>query len=102
LGYLKPRNARSGGGAGTFTLEDMRSEEKDPVWSAHYDEAQGEVFYYNRVTKDSQWERPSNFDGYDIMTGQAAVRLGDQWEDYERTFGDKFSKASDLITSSSH
>ena len=36
MGYMKPR--KMAGGIGTYSLEDMRNEEKDPVWSAHYDE----------------------------------------------------------------
>jgi hypothetical protein len=95
MGYMKPRGAR-GGGADTFTLDDMRNQEAGPVWSAHYDEDNGEIYYYNRKTNKSQWERPSNFDGYEIMTGQTAKRYGDteSREDYERTFGIKFSKPS--------
>lgn len=79
MGYKKPKGSgvQVGGGPGTFTLSDMRNEDKDPVWSAHYDEDKGEIFYYNRITKNSVWDKPKNFDGYDIMSGQGAKRLGD-------------------------
>lgn len=69
MGYKKPQKSGGGGAPGTYTLDDMRNEDKDPIWSAHYDEEVGEVYYFNRVTSVSQWVKPSNFDGYDIMTG---------------------------------
>jgi len=48
---MKPRS--TGGGNGTFTLDDMKVEEKAPIWSAHPDEETGEIYYYNRKTKES-------------------------------------------------
>lgn len=94
MGYMKPRKV--GGGNGTFTLDDMKNEDQGPIWSAHYDEDAGEIYYFNRKTNDSQWERPKNFDGYEIMTGKNAKRYGDQSsrEDYERTFGITFAQAT--------
>jgi hypothetical protein len=50
----------------------MRNEDLEPVWSAHIDEDSGEVYYFNRITKKSEWDKPFNFDGYDIMSGQRA------------------------------
>lgn len=41
MGYKRPKNTGAGAGSsGTYTLDDMKSEEKDPIWSAHYDEDQ--------------------------------------------------------------
>lgn len=57
---------------------------KDPIWSTHYDEESGEIYYYNRLTKKSQWDRPKNFDGYEIMRGQGAII--DKNSEYYRTF----------------
>jgi hypothetical protein len=31
----------------------MRNEEKDPIWSAHYDEDRAEIYYFNRKTNAS-------------------------------------------------
>lgn len=67
LGYMKPRNTATG--LGNYSLQDMKNEENDPIWSSHYDEDAQEVYYYNRKTKVSQWQRPEEFDGYEIMTG---------------------------------
>ena len=53
LGYMKPR--KTAGGIGTYSLEDMRKEENDPIWSAHYDEDTQEIYYHNRKTNESQW-----------------------------------------------
>lgn len=55
------------------------------MWSSHYDEDSGEVYYYNRLTKKSVWEKPSNFDGYDIKSGQGANSKTESL--YSRTFG---------------
>ena len=43
----------------------------------HYDEDKAEIYYFNRKTNDSQWDRPGNFDGYEIMAGKNAKRFGD-------------------------
>ncbi len=51
MGYMKPRKV--GGGNGTFTLDDMKNEDQGPIWSAHYDEDSGEIYYFNRKTNDS-------------------------------------------------
>jgi hypothetical protein len=45
MGYMKPRKV--GGGNGTFTLDDMKNEDQGPIWSAHYDEDSGEIYYFN-------------------------------------------------------
>lgn len=94
MGYMKPR--KTAGGIGTYSLEDMRNEEKDPVWSAHYDEDAQEIYYYNRKTNVSQWDWPTNFDGYEIMAGKSANRFGDEEakENYDRTFGVSISHAT--------
>lgn len=82
-----------GGGTGTFTLDDMRREDDEPIWSSHLDEDSGEVYYYNRLSRASVWVKPKDFDGYDILSGQGAMRNGDaeSREAYERTFGLKFA-----------
>ncbi len=85
MGYKKTK--KLGGGhndANTFTLEDIKNDE--PVWSSHYDEDYGEVYFYNRSTKKSQWTKPSKFDGYEIMAGQKAITQNEDNE-YNRTFG---------------
>ncbi len=58
------------------------------------------TYYYNRLTKDSVWEKPAEFDGYEIMTGMQARRFGDavMRDNYERTFGLKFATATPDIT----
>lgn len=84
LGYKKPRG-HAKGGAGTYSLDDMKSEDRDPVWSAHYDDGSEQIFYYNRISNNSVWEKPADFDGYEIMAGTQARRYGDPTmrEDYE-------------------
>jgi hypothetical protein len=93
MGYMKPRGVGNKSSSGTFTLDDLKAEDSGPLWSQHLDEDSGEIYYYNRVSKLSQWERPKNFDGYEIMTGQGAMR-GPEQDEYERTFGIKYSKAT--------
>ena len=56
----------------------------DPLWSSHLDEETGDVFYYNRVTRQSQWTKPKGFDGYDIAAGRPQKRDNE----YTRTFAD--------------
>lgn len=49
MGYQKPRGAKAGG-LGTYTLDDMKNEDRDPIWSAHLDQDTNEVYYFNRLT----------------------------------------------------
>ena len=55
-----------------------------PVWSSHFDEDTGEVYFYNRLTDESLWEKPADFDGYEIMKGLKAKKANSI---YQRTFG---------------
>lgn len=67
MGYHKPRESKFEEGSGSsFSIEDIKNE---PIWSSHYDEDSGEIYYFNRLTKKSQWDKPKNFDGYEIMSG---------------------------------
>jgi len=65
MGYQKPNFEDHGAGA-NYSAKDLQ---REPIWSSHYDEDSGSIYYYNRLTRASQWERPAKFDGYEIMTG---------------------------------
>ena len=45
-------------------LDDLKNE---PVWSSYRDEDTQEVRFYNRITKQSQTEKPKDFDGYYVV-----------------------------------
>eukprot|EP00347_Sterkiella_histriomuscorum_P014253 403361588 len=83
MGYQKPKQTKHDDeGGSSFSIEDIKNE---PKWSSHYDEDSGEVYYYNRITKKSDWVKPNDFDGYDINSGQNSVPQADSL--YQRTFG---------------
>ena len=85
LGYKQPRKQAfydSDPQGQTFSAEDLK---KEPVWSSHYDEDYDKLYYYNRLTKKSEWDKPAKFDGYEIMSGQASMFGQDS--EYQRTFG---------------
>lgn len=42
------------------------------VWSEHFTK-EGRVYYYNRSTKQSSWERPADFDGEASAGGEGAA-----------------------------
>jgi hypothetical protein len=43
-------NKHESGFGSTFSVEDIKNE---PIWSSHYDEDVGAVYFYNRLTKKS-------------------------------------------------
>lgn len=47
------------------------------------DDETEEVFYFNRITKESLWYKPEDFDGYDIQTGQSHLQA-QNWEKREK------------------
>jgi hypothetical protein len=76
-GYKKPR----GTDGDSFSMADIRND--DPVWSSHYsEEFGGEVYFYNRLTKESLWEKPSQFDGYDISQGKDHQKANQKPSEY--------------------
>ena len=73
-------------------LDEIKSE---PVWSSYLDpEDETTVLFYNRVTKESQAEKPADYDGHYVIGEAAASKKPGSKEDavakkiYERTFGD--------------
>jgi hypothetical protein len=49
-------------------------EKKKPKskWAVALDESSGERYYYNRITKESTWDRPASFDGDE---GEGSIRV---------------------------
>jgi hypothetical protein len=39
---------------------------KEKVWGVFMDQSSDQPYYYNFVTKDSQWERPADYDGPEL------------------------------------
>ena len=69
-------------------LDDLKNE---PVWSSYRDEDTEEVRFYNRITKQSQAEKPKDFDGYYVvgeLQNEGQKRKREENSIYERTFGD--------------
>ncbi|TYZ57122.1 hypothetical protein PybrP1_009528 [[Pythium] brassicae (nom. inval.)] len=56
------------------------------VWSEHFTK-EGRVYYYNRSTKQSSWEKPADFDGEAAATGggadekRASAKTAVEWEE---------------------
>ncbi|CDW91664.1 UNKNOWN [Stylonychia lemnae] len=93
MGYQKPKQSQFEEDSGSsFNIDDIKNE---PIWSSHYDEDSGEVYYYNRLKKNSQWDRPKNFDGYEIMSGQQSMN---QDSVYQRTFGGFLTQQTSMPT----
>lgn len=44
------------------------------VWSEHFTK-EGRVYYYNRSTKQSSWEKPANFDGESAADAKAGAAI---------------------------
>ena len=59
-------SAKAGGGNSTAgMLNDIKSE---PVWSSYLDpEDQTTVLFYNRLTKKSVSEKPTDYDGHYVI-----------------------------------
>jgi hypothetical protein len=58
---------------------------KEKTWSVYNDTSSGEPYYYNFITKESQWERPEDYDGPEIDKPKAYTEkdkkgLVGQWE----------------------
>lgn len=52
--------AKSAPESSTATKKKLKSK-----WAMALDESSGEKYYYNRITKESTWDRPASFDGDD-------------------------------------
>lgn len=49
----------------SHVAESCKKMEQKSKWAAAIDESSGKKYYYNRVTKESVWHRPTSFDGDD-------------------------------------
>ena len=38
------------------------------VWSSHIDSSNNKIYYFNRLTKKSEWKKPKDFDGVDLKS----------------------------------
>lgn len=36
------------------------------MWSSHIDSSNGKIYYFNRITRKSEWKKPRGFDGVDL------------------------------------
>jgi hypothetical protein len=73
---------------------------KEKVWAVFWDQSSEEPYYYNFITKQSQWERPVDYDGPELEDNKPAEYSEDlkrgtvgQWETVEK--GSIFGKRSE-------
>jgi pre-mRNA-processing factor 40 len=71
----------------TSTSETLKGpisqQREEPVWK-EYKDTQGRVYYHNRLTKVSQWDKPEDFDK---PTSSAPLDLQCDWKEYKTEEG---------------